>query len=75
VHGCDFPPYIFPKYLSVRIFAREYIRQMVKSDDIYFVSTKKKQQLIIKTQIGPFICNNIAAREEADNLLKQMSFT
>jgi hypothetical protein len=59
----------------VRIFSLEYIRQMVNSDDIHFVAVKKKQQLRIKTQIGPFICNNRAAGEEADNLLKQMSFT
>ena len=64
-----------PKYLSIRIFALEYIRQMVNSDDIHFVSVKKKQQLKIKTQIGYFICNNRDAWEEADNLLKQMNFT
>jgi hypothetical protein len=75
VYGCEFPPYRLPKYLPVRIFALEYIRKMVNSDDIHFVSVKKKQQLRIKTQIGSFICNNRAAGEEADNLLKQMNFT
>ena len=48
---------------------------MVNFDDIHFVSVKKKQQLKIKTQIGPFICNNKSVGEEADNLLKQMKFT
>jgi hypothetical protein len=48
---------------------------MVKYDDIHFVAVKKKQQLRINTQIGTFICNNRFAGEEADNLLKQMSFT
>jgi hypothetical protein len=39
----------------VRIFSLEYIRQMINSDDIHFVSLKKKQQLRIKGQIGSFI--------------------
>jgi hypothetical protein len=26
VYGCELPPYRFPKYLPVRIFALEYIR-------------------------------------------------
>jgi hypothetical protein len=75
VYVYEFPPYRLPKYLSVRIFSLEYINNMVKSDDIHFVSVKKKQQLRIKTQIGPFICSNRAAREDEYNLLKQMSFT
>lgn len=36
---------------------------------------KKKSQLRVKTQIGPFICNSILAGEEADSLLKQMRFS
>jgi hypothetical protein len=75
VYRCEFPPYRLPKYLPVKIFALEYIRQMVNSNDIHFVSVKKKQQLKIKVKIGSFICNNRAAGEEVDNLLKQMNFT
>ena len=69
------PPYRLPKYLPMRIFVVECIRYMFNSDDIHFIATKKKQQLRIKTQIGPFICNNISTGEEAYNLLKQMRFT
>jgi hypothetical protein len=58
VYGCELDPYKLPKYLPVRIFALEYIRQMINSDDIHFVSLKKKQQLRIKGQIGSFICNS-----------------
>jgi hypothetical protein len=75
VYGCELPPYRLPKYLPVRIFSLEYIRQMVNSDDIHFVSVKKKPQLRIKIPIGSFICNNRAAGEEDDNLLKPMNFT
>jgi hypothetical protein len=58
VYGCELPPYKLPKFLPVRIFSLEYIRQMINSDDIHFVAFKKKQQLRIKGQIGSFICNN-----------------
>jgi hypothetical protein len=59
-----------PKYLPVRIFALEYRRQMMNSDDIHFVAANKKQQLRIKIQIDAFICKSRSAGEEADNLLK-----
>jgi hypothetical protein len=74
VYGCELAPYKLPKYVPVRIFALEYIRQMINSDDIHFVSLKKKQQMRIKGQIGPFICNSRAVGEEADKLLKEMKF-
>jgi hypothetical protein len=47
---------------------------MINSDDIHFVSLKKKQQLRIKGQIGSFICNSRGVGEEADRLLKEMKF-
>jgi hypothetical protein len=67
VYGCELAPYKFPKYLPVRIFSLEYIRQMINSDDIHFVFLKKKQQLRIKGQIGYFICNSRGVREEEDS--------
>ena len=42
VYGCELAPYKLPKYLPMRIFALEYIRQMLNSDDIHFVVEKKK---------------------------------
>jgi hypothetical protein len=75
VYGCELAPYKMPKYFPVRIFSLEYIRKMINSDDIHFVSLKKKQQLRIKGQIGPFICNSQAAGEEVQKLLKEMKFS
>jgi hypothetical protein len=75
VYGCELALYRLPKYLPVRSFSLEYIMQMVNSYDIHLVATKKNQQLIIKTQIGRFICNNRSTREEEDNILKHMRFT
>jgi hypothetical protein len=74
VYGCKLALYKLPKYLPIIIFSLEIIRQMIKSDDIHFVSLKKKQQLRIKGQIGSFICNNRGVGEEANMLLKEMKF-
>ena len=63
-----------PRYVPVRVFALEYIRQIMNSDDIHFVSLKKKQQLRIKGQIGSFICNSRGTGEEVDRMLKEMKF-
>jgi hypothetical protein len=58
----------------MRIFSLDYIRKMINSSDIYFVSLKKKHQLRIKGKVGSFISNSRGAREEADRLLKEMKF-
>jgi hypothetical protein len=42
VYGWELASYKFPKYLLVRIFSLEYIRQIINFDDIHFVSLKKK---------------------------------
>jgi hypothetical protein len=75
VYGCELAPYKLPKYLPVKIFAQEYIRQIMNSDDIHFVSLKKKQQLRIKGQIGSFICNSCGTMEEANRMLREMKFS
>jgi hypothetical protein len=58
----------------MRIFSLEYIMQMINSDDIHYVSLNKKKQLVIKGQIGSFICNSQGTGEEVDRLLKEMKF-
>jgi hypothetical protein len=74
VYGCELAPYKLPKYLPVIIFVLEYIRKIINSDDIHFVSLKKKQQIRIKGQIGSFIYNNHGTGEEEDRMLREMKF-
>jgi len=74
VYGCEMAPYKLPKYMSVRIFSLEYIRKMINSDDIHFVSLKKRQQRRINGKIGSFICNSRAVGEEANKILREMKF-
>jgi hypothetical protein len=47
---------------------------MINSENIHFVSFKKKQQLRIKGHIGSFICNSRATGEEENKLLLDMKF-
>jgi hypothetical protein len=42
IFGCELAPYKLPRYVPIRVFALEYIRQIMNSDDIHFVSLKKK---------------------------------
>ena len=58
VYGSNLFPYKLPKYLPMRLFALEYIRQILNSDEINFLAAKKKTQFKIKNQVGPFFCNN-----------------
>lgn len=74
VFGCELPPFKLPKYLPMRIFSLEYIRQMINMEQIHFTSAKKKSQFRIKTQVGQFIFNSMEAREEAEKILKTRKF-
>ena len=44
---------------------------MNNSDVIHFFNVKKKAQLRIKSQLGPFICNSREIEREAENLLQR----
>ena len=58
----------------MRIFALEYFRKIINSNEINFLSAKKKTQFKIKNKLGPFICNNREARQEANKILQHMNF-
>ena len=74
IYGCLLAPYKLPRYLPMRLFALEYYRQIINVDEINFVNAKKKANLKIKDQLGPFICNSIEASKEADLILQNMKF-
>ena len=58
----------------MRLFSLEYYRKIMNSDEINFVSAKKRSQFKVKNQLGPFIYNSREAGNEADQILKQMKF-
>ena len=72
IYGYELAPYKLPRYLPMRLFALEYYRQMINSDEVHFVKAKKKAQLRIKDQIGPFICNSREVGKEAKEVLQRL---
>lgn len=68
IYGCELAPYKVPKYLPMRLFAMEYYRKIMNSNDINFFSAKKRSQFKLTNQLGPFICNSREVREEADQI-------
>ena len=59
----------------MRLFALEYIRQILNSDEVNFLSAKKKTHFKIKNQVGPFICNSRNAGQQADKCLQDFKFS
>ena len=54
----------------MRLFALEYFKQFIGSDLTHFYGARKKAQLKIRNQSGPFIFNKREAWEEADRILR-----
>jgi len=73
IYGCELAPYKLPKYLPMSLFALEYYRQKINSDEVHFIKAKKKAQLRIKDQLGPFICNSREARKEENLILQRLN--
>ena len=59
----------------MRILALEYIRQILNSDEVNFLSAKKKTQFKIKSQLGPFVCNSRNDGKETDRFLQELKFS
>ena len=74
VFGSNNLPYKLPKYVPMRVFALEYIRQILNSYSINFLAAKKKTQFKLKNQVGPFICNHRDAENVAAKQLLEYRF-
>lgn len=74
IFGSNLQPYKLPKYLTIRVFALEYLRQVLNSDAINFMASKKKTQFKLKNQIGPFIVNNRDVDKEIEKRLSELKF-
>lgn len=71
IYGCEICPYRLPRYVPMRLSALEYFRQFINSDLSHFHSTKKKGQLKLRDQLGPFVMNKKEGWKDADELLGQ----
>lgn len=70
IYGCELCPFKLPKYVPMRLFALEYFKQMIHIDQVHFCKAKKKAQLRIKNQLGPYVCNDREAWKEAEKILE-----
>jgi len=69
IYGCELCPYKLPNYVPIRLFSLEYFRQLINSDLTHLYNAKKKAQLKIRNQLGPFILNKREAWEDTDKIL------
>ena len=74
VYGALLAPYKLPKFLTTRIFALEYLRQILNVDAVNFINSKKKAQFKLKSQMGPFIVNSRDALRDIVSKLSQFKF-
>jgi hypothetical protein len=74
VYGSKLQPFLLPTFLTPRIFALEFIRQILDSDYIHFVSRKYKASFKLKKEVGPFIVNTRPTLHVAEKLLQNMGF-
>ena len=58
----------------MKLFALEYSRQIINSNEVNFLVAKKKTEFKMKNQLGPFICNNREAGSEVNKILQEMKF-
>ena len=67
-YGALLAPYKFPRFVTTRIFAPEYLKQLLNADEVNFMASRKKTQFKLKNQVGPFIVNNREAANEIINV-------
>ena len=53
----------------MRLFALEYFRKFTSLDLTHFYAAKKKSQLKLRNQLGPFIINKKEAWQDAEKIL------
>lgn len=71
MYGCELCPFKLPRYVPMRLFALEYFRQIINADLTHFCNAKKKAQLRIKNQLGPYVINSMDAWKDAKKILQE----
>ena len=74
IFGTILFPFKLPKFLTIRVFALQYLRQILNVDVINFMASKKKTQFKLKNKIGPFIVNKRDAEKEIARIFSEYKF-
>ena len=74
VYGFNGRPFKLPAFLTLRIFALEYIRQKLASDEQHFIDKKLPKTFRIPTELGPFLVKSRQASNVVEERLSKMKF-
>ena len=74
LYGFLHPPYIFPAFITPRIFFLELIQQKLIVEEEHFLNFKKSLNLVFPWKLGPYIVRNRAALPLVSNSLRGMEF-
>ena len=67
-------PYRLPVFLTPRIFALEFMRQILYAEEEHFEAFKKSSNIKFPLKVGPFIFKNKSALVIVEKLLENMDF-
>lgn len=66
LYGASVKPYRLPKFVPMRIFSLEFIRQNLSVDQVHFVPMKKGFLFKLPKAVGPFIVNTRQTVQEVE---------
>lgn len=58
VYGFEKEPYLFPTFLTPKIYSLEYIKKRIAADLFHFVNNNKTSNFKLQHNIGPFVVKN-----------------
>ena len=73
-YGFIHEPYIFPAFLTPRIFSLEFIRKNIIVENEDFLRTRNSSKIKFPLKVGPFIIKNKASLPVVEGLLQDMNF-
>ena len=74
LYGFTHPPYMFPAFLTPRVFSMEFIRKKLIVEMKHSLKFKKSTKVKYPRVVGPFTIKTKTALPMIENLLKDMCF-
>jgi hypothetical protein len=74
VYGCHESPYLFPIFLTPRVFFLDFIKQRIISETEHFLKLCKSSNLKFPFIIGPFIFKAISCLSHIQENIKEFGF-
>ena len=74
IYGFTGHPYKLPAFLTPRIFALEFMRQRLQSEEEHFSAFKKSSNIKFPLKVGTFIFKSKGALDFIEKLLESLDF-